>query len=232
MPQVARLVVPGLPHHITQRGNRRLQTFFRPEDYQTYLMLMAEACARHGVEIWSYCLMPNHAHLIAVPSAESALAEAMGEAHKRYTLRVNAREGWTGYLWQGRFGSYAMDERHTLNAARYIEMNPVAAGLVVSPTAYPWSSAAANVEGRTDLLVQRSVIPGFVPGWKDVLLAAVEDAERRKIELHTRTGRPLGSEEFISRLEGSTGRTNRLQKRGRKPRPTEQLPLPDGHIGN
>ena len=130
MARLARVVAPGYPHHITQRGNRRQQTFFSDEDYQTYIDLMAEWCAHFNVEIWSYCLMPNHTHLIAVPATSQGLASAIGEAHRRYARMVNFREGWRGYFWQGRFASFILDEHHLLAAARYIEQNPVRAGLV------------------------------------------------------------------------------------------------------
>ena len=104
MARLARFVIPGLPHHITQRGNRRQPTFFNDEDYAAYIELMAEWCRKEGVEIWSYCLMPNHTHLIAVPKSEDGLRRAIGESHRRYTRRINFREKWRGYLWQGRFG--------------------------------------------------------------------------------------------------------------------------------
>ena len=130
MARLARLVIPGLPHHVTQRGNRRQQTFFNDGDYVAYLELMAEWCREEGVEIWSYCLMPNHVHLIAVPKTEDGLRRAIGEAHRRYTRRINFREKWRGYLWQGRFASFIMDEPYLLAAARYVELNPVRAKLV------------------------------------------------------------------------------------------------------
>ncbi len=95
-----------MPHHVTQRGNRRQQTFFSDGDYAAYRELMAQWCREYAVEIWSYCLMPNHAHLIAVPSGEDGLRLAIGEAHERYTRRINFRERWRGYLWQGRFASF------------------------------------------------------------------------------------------------------------------------------
>ena len=116
MGQVARVVVPDYPHHITQRGNRRQQTFFAEEDYRAYLHLMSEWCSKHGVDIWAYCLMPNHVHLIGVPQSIEGLARAIGEAHRRYTRRVNFREGWRGHLWQGRFASYVLDEAHLMAA--------------------------------------------------------------------------------------------------------------------
>ncbi len=98
MARSARVVIPGLPHHITQRGNRRQQTFFNDEDYAAYLELMAQWCRDEGVEIWSCCLMPNHIRLIAVPSSEKGLRWAIGEAHRLDTRRINFREKWRGYL--------------------------------------------------------------------------------------------------------------------------------------
>ena len=130
MARLARVVVPGLPHHITQRGNRRQQTFFCDEDYRSYLELMGQWCGAHQVEIWAYCLMPDHVHLIAVPQSADGLRRAVGEAHRRYTRMVNFREGWRGHLWQGRFASFVLDERYLLTAARYVELNPVRAGLI------------------------------------------------------------------------------------------------------
>lgn len=119
MARLARLVIPGLPHHVTQRGNRRQQTFFNDGDYAAYIELMAQWCREEGVEIWSYCLMPNHVHLIAVPKTEDGLRRAIGESHRSYTRRINFREQWRGYLWQGRFASFIMDEPYLLAAARY-----------------------------------------------------------------------------------------------------------------
>ena len=154
MARLARVVVPGLPHHITQRGNRRQQTFFCDEDYEYYLELMGQWCTVHQVEIWAYWLMPNHVHLIAVPRSPDGLRLAIGEVHRRYTRMVNFREGWRGHLWQGRFASFVLDEPYVLTAARYVELNPVRAGLVKAPSRYRWSSAAAHVRGKDDALVQ------------------------------------------------------------------------------
>ena len=120
MPRIARVVAPGMPHHITQRGNRRLQTFFSDNDYRTYIDLMKEWCDTRGVEIWAYCLMPNHVHMIAIPETRESLKLAIGEAHRRYSRMINFREGWKGHLWQGRFASYVMDEKYLLACARAI----------------------------------------------------------------------------------------------------------------
>ena len=137
MARIARVVCPGIPHHVTQRGNRRQETFFCDEDYAAYLDLMAERCRHWGVEVWAYCLMPNHVHLIAVPSTEDGLARAIGQAHCRYTRMVNFRENWRGYLWQGRFASFPMDESYFISCARYIGLNPVRAQLVTRATDWP-----------------------------------------------------------------------------------------------
>ena len=125
MARLARVVASGLPHYVTQRGNRCQQTFFCDDDYRTYLELMAEWCGAHQVEVWAYCLMPNHVHMIAVPHSADGLGRAIGEVHRRYTSMVNLREGWRGHLWQGRFASFILDKPYLLTAARYVELNPV-----------------------------------------------------------------------------------------------------------
>ena len=140
MVRIARVIATGIPHHITQRGNRRMPTFFGDEDYQSYLALMAEWCQRLGIEIWAYCLMPNHVHLIAVPETDDGLRRGIGEAHRRYSRLINFRENWRGHLWQGRFASFPMDETYLLAAAWYVEMNPVRARLASDPAS--WLGAA------------------------------------------------------------------------------------------
>lgn len=154
MARIARAVAPGIPHHITQRGNRRQQTFFNDEDYQVYLELMSEWCITYDVSAWAYCLMPNHVHLILVPDKKEGLNLAVGEAHRRYTRRINVREGWRGHLWQGRFSSFILDERYLLACARYVELNPVRAGLVKNPEDWPWSSAEPHIAEKDDILVK------------------------------------------------------------------------------
>ena len=218
MARLARIVVPQIPHHVTQRGNRRQQTFFQDGDYSAYLDLMAEWCAKEGVEVWAYCLMPNHVHLIAVPETAQALGRAIGETHRRYTRRINAREDWTGFLWQGRFGSCAMDERHTLAAARYIELNPVRAKLVRRPQAYRWSSAAAHLAGQDDRLVRVEPLLDRVPNWRDFLSAGTAESDLDALRKHARTGRPLGDAAFVSQVEVLTARKLRKAKPGPKPK--------------
>ena len=219
MARLARLVIPGLPHHITQRGNRRQQTFFNDGDYEAYLELMSEWCREEGVEIWSYCLMPNHVHLIAAPKTEAGLRRAIGEAHRRYTRRINFRKKWRGYLWQGRFASFIMDEAYLLAAARYVELNPVRAKLVANPADWPWSSAKPHLSGRDDRLVKAAPLLAMVSDWKAFLRSALPEEELRAIREHGHTGRPLGSLAFLDRLEVLVGRVLKPQKPGPKPKP-------------
>jgi putative transposase len=214
MPRLARAIVPGFPLHITQRGNRRQRTFFCDDDYVRYLQLMAEWCARYRVEIWSYCLMLNHTHLIAVPETADGLRRAIGEAHRRYTAEVNRREGWTGCLWQGRFFSFVMDERYLLAAARYIELNPVRAGLVARASDYPWSSARAHLFGRDDGLVKAAPLLARVEDWSAFLNAGAAPETADQLRSHERTGRPLGSDDFITHVEGLLNRVLRRRKPG------------------
>ena len=218
MARLARVVVPDLPHHVTQRGNRRQAVFFRPADYQTYRTLLGHWCRYYRVQVWAYCLMTNHVHLILVPQTEAGLRQALGEAHRRYTRLINFREGWRGHLWQGRFASFVLDEPYLLAAARYVELNPVHARLVVDPATYPWSSAAAHLRGEDDGLVTVRPLLELVPAWRTLLASGLPQAEIPQLERHERTGRPLGSAAFVAGLEQRLARALLPRKPGPKPR--------------
>jgi putative transposase len=222
MARLARVVVPGVAHHVTQRGNRRQPTFFQDDDYAAYLALLGEWCGRYGVEVWAYCLMPNHVHLIVVPDSEDGLRRGLGEAHRRYTRRINFREGWRGHLWQGRFASFAMEERYLLRAARYVELNPVRAKLCRVPWRWRWSSAAAHVAGQEDALVRAAPLLERVKDWREYLLEPREAKEEELWRQHERTGRPLGESVFLDRVERRLGRVVRPAQRGRKPKQQKQ----------
>ena len=215
MARIPRITVPGLPHFVTQRGNRNQPIFFEPADYVLYRDLLAGRCRQAPVEVWAYCLMPNHAHLIAVPHSPDALRKAVGEAHQRYTSQVNARMGWQGYLWQGRFASFAMDDRYTLAAARYVELNPVRANLSSRAEDYPWSSARAHLLGRDDGLVKAAPLLARVSDWASFLSQKTDADLSSELRRHATTGRPLGNEFFIQELERSLGRALRAKKGGR-----------------
>ena len=216
MPRIARVVAPGVPHLLTQRGNRRLPTFLCDDDYRAYLDLMAEWCGHHGVEVWAYCLMPNHVHLVVVPPSAESLRCAIGEAHRRYSRRVNFREGWRGHLWQGRFASFPMDEPHLLLAARYVELNPVRARLHRVPWRWRWSSTAAHLKGKDDALCRVAPLLERVSDWREFLGEGVGEEEAELLRSRERTGRPLGDARFIARLERLLGRVLRPGKPGPK----------------
>lgn len=216
MPRMARIVVPGYPHHVTQRGNRRQRTFFEDADYQAYIDLLNELSGAAGVDVWAYCLMPNHVHVIAVPQHEQSLAKLFGVAHHRYALRVNTIHDWRGHLWQERFHSFVMDEAHLLAAVRYVELNPVRADLCARADDWRWSSVHAHLRDTSDGLV--TTVPMFerISDWRRYL--SEEDAPNLldNLRKHTRTGRPAGDEMFIERLEEATGRRLRRRKPGPK----------------
>ena len=217
MPRIPRLVVPGYPHHVTQRGNRRQRTFFNTQDYKAYSGFITEALPKAECEIWAYCFMPNHVHFVIVPQHTNSLALLFKEAHRRYTRRINFRENWRGHLWQERFHSFVMDDRHLIATVRYVELNPVAAGLYERPQDWRWSSVHAHLHAEDDDLV--SVIPMLerCPDWKEYLGGRQSAEMLQNVRKHTRTGRPLGNEHFIETLESLTGRSLKRQKPGRKP---------------
>ena len=158
--------------------------------------------------------MPNHVHVIAVPQDDKGLTRAIGEAHRKYTLLVNGREGWQGHLWQGRFSSYPMDDHYVLAATCYIEMNPVRANLVKRPQDWRWSSATAHLEGKRDGIVILSPLAEMVGDWSDFLADKADYG--KDIRRHESTGRPLGSQEFVTHLEEKLGRRLRKMKTGPK----------------
>ena len=214
MARIARVVVPDHPHHVTQRGNRRQQIFFSAHDYQLYIDLLAKHADKSGVTIWAYCLMPNHVHLVAVPSDETGLTSCLSQTHRSYALRINQRYEWKGHLWQERFFSFVMDEAHLFSAVRYIECNPVRAKLCDEPSDWLWSSARAHLTGVSDRLLKNKPMLGRVDNWKEYLSGGCYDDEE-SIRKHTTSGRPSSRVEFLRQIERLTGRV--LQKR--KPGP-------------
>lgn len=216
MPRMARVVVPDLPHHVTQRGNRRQAVFLRDEDWSTYLNVLRTACVASGTRIVAYCLMPNHVHFVMVPAHEDGLRAVLADTHRRYTRGINFREGWRGHLWQERFHSFVMDQAYLHAAVPYVENNPVRAGLSAEPAQWPWSSAAEEVSGGGCDLVDWGLRAHLLDLDRDPDSLQAEDTVER-IRLHTRTGRPLGSGAFVERLEGMTGRALAPRKPGPKP---------------
>ena len=217
MPRIARIIAPGYPHHITQRGNNRATVFFDNEDRQTYLKLLAGYAHKHALQIWAYCLMDNHVHLLIVPETETALARGIGLTNQVYTQYLNRKLNQSGRIWQNRFFSCVVEnEQYLWAVARYIERNPLKVGLAKNAEDYPWSSAKAHLTGSDDPVLsspswldppERNAYAGFVFA-EDI---AMDDGIRRA----TRTGRPFGSESFIDMLELRLDQTLRPRKAGR-----------------
>lgn len=193
MPRVARLVVPGIPRHITQRGNNRQDVFFVDDDRIFYLRMLRKYSDENGLEVLGYCLMRDHIHLVAIPSREDSLASAVGQTHFVYTQYINGLHGRSGHLWQNRFYSCALDEEHFWNAMRYVERNPVRAGAASRAWEYRWSSAAVHCGGNNEVrLVDLRKWNGMigVQDWQAALSAGQNDAavkELRRIHRHGQT---------------------------------------------
>ena len=224
MARLARIVIPDVPHHVTQRGNRRLPVFFGDNDRAAYLALVAAACSERAMTCLAWCLMDNHIHLIFVPKRAEDLAAALGEAHRRYSRRVNFREGWRGYLFQGRFASYPMDDAHLMAAVRYVENNPVAAGMVGQAEDWRWSSARSHVAGRRvadDPLTDVAALGRHVRNWRALLAHGLEAADltaAEAMEARLRTGRPLAGPGWIKAMEARLARPLAPARPGPKPR--------------
>jgi putative transposase len=203
MARLPRLVVPHLPHHVVQRGNRRLEVFFSDADRIAYLDNIRDACKRYGVIIWAYCLMNNHVHFVAIPAEADSLARCFSEAHVRYTRRINLQKDWKGHLWQARFGSSVLDEKHLIAAVRYIERNPVRAGIVRDAWEYPWSSAAYHT-GQTDqdrLVESDEMLRELIGDWQPYLRDDDQEDFLKSVRRDSLVNRPLGDEVFVRDLE-------------------------------
>jgi putative transposase len=218
MARLARVIVPGLPHHVTQRGNGGARTFFSDDSYRLYLRLLTEECRAARVACLAYVLMPNHVHLILVPGDQDGLRKALSATHRAYAGINNARRGKTGHFWQGRFGSVAMDGDHTGAALRYVLMNPVRASLVRRPEDWPWSSARALLTGTPDGLTDVKAVTGQF-GDIRALIGGTPADEMMALALRRAEtiGRPLGTASFVANLERKLKRSLTPRKRGPKP---------------
>lgn len=217
MARLARAVFPGIAHHVTQRGNGRAQTFFSDDDYQLYRDLLAEHAAKARVEVWSWVLMPNHVHLILVPSEPDGLRRCLSGVHRRYAGHIHAREKRSGHFWQGRFGCVAMDEAHLGAALRYVALNPVRARLTQRAADWRWSSLHALLAPDPgDGLTTTAPVLSRYPNFADLIAAGEDEALSSSLRRAETIGRPVGAKDFLARLEGEAGRTLIPGKRGRK----------------
>ena len=215
MARLARAVFPGIPHHVTQRGNGRQQTFFDDGDYALYRALLREHCAAANVAAWAWCLMPNHVHLILVPDDEDGLRRALARVHRAYAGHIHQGLRRTGHFWQGRFGCVAMDEAHCAAALRYVAMNPVRAGLVARAQDWRWSSVRAQLGIEPDLITAVAAVAARAPDFGAMLEAAEDEEATMRLRRAESVGRPVGSEAFLDGLEQDHGRRVKPRRRGR-----------------
>lgn len=217
MARIARVVVPGAPHLVIQRGADNRQVFFSADDYREYMRLVGDSCAKWKVRIWAYCLMPNRVHLVVQPATENALARALGEAHRRYAKKVNEKAGRAGRLWHARFSSCTLQANWLAKAMRFVERTPVDSGMLPGVGDYPWCSAASRLKGQDDPMGVKGLPPG-VRNWEAFVNKPNDEAEQTVLLAHERTGRPIGDGDWVLSLEKEMGRRLRPRKRGRKPK--------------
>lgn len=222
MPRLSRTVFADVPHHITQRGNRREEVFFTDTDRAYYLEWLKNYSVRYEVDVLAYCLMTNHIHLVLVPATEQGLQQVLKPLHMRYAQYINRSRGWKGHLWQGRYFSSALDESYTWAAIRYVERNPVRARLVRKAERYPWSSAAGHCGLKKDTLIsgKQEWQKRFekIGDWSSWLAERDEMEELDYLQRNVSKGLPCGSEKFIQRLETLAGRELKFRPQGRPPK--------------
>ena len=220
MPRRARIVFPSVPHHVTQRGNHRERVFFNRGDYMAYLALLRENAERFVVDIVAYCLMPNHVHLVVIPSSPDAMHLALKAVHGHFAQRINRMRELKGHLWQGRYFSSPLDGDYLLNATRYVELNPVRARMVAKAEDYAWSSAAAHCGQRSDPILRgepRSILLTGIRDWSRWLAEGLSTDTLETLRNHGSQNLPCGSAEFVARLEKAAGRHLRFRPRGGQP---------------
>jgi putative transposase len=212
------VVAEGVAHHVTQRGNGRQQVFRNPADFALYKDLLMRYAERSGLGLWAYCLMPNHIHLVWVPTRKESLPSALGRTHADYAKHFNIAGRTCGHVWQARYFSCPMDLWQCWRAMAYVERNPVRAGLVTAAADYPWSSAAAHTGWADDPMVDLAAWRSEYDAarWSTVLTTSIdEEAAAERVRQATLRGRPLGDEAFVQRLEEITGRCLHYRPPGR-----------------
>jgi putative transposase len=227
MPRIARVVLPGIPLHITQRGIRRLNVFGNDADRRIYVELLQESCRRFHLRICAYCLMTNHVHFVAIPESKDSVWKTFHRCHGIYAKQFNMRYAFTGHLWQARPFSCALDDDHLWAAIRYVERNPVRAHMVECAEDYGWSSAAAHCGLREDRLLDPEWISSNrIHNWSQWLAASNPSKIDQRLRDRTFTGRPCGDETFIKEAERLLGRHLAPQKPGPKPQQLTVITTP------
>lgn len=224
MARLPRLVVPDQPHHVIQRGNDRQPIFREADDYAVFLKWLREAARQYKVAIHAYVLMPNHIHLLVTPADAQGLGRMMQWVGRFYVPHFNRKYVRTGTLWEGRYKATVIDsERYFMTCSRYIELNPVRAGLVVDPGEYPWSSYAHHVGSKSDPFLTGHPLYwalGNTPfereaAYRELVAQGLADAEVQTLRDATEKAWAFGSRDFVARLERQTSRRIQPAKRGR-----------------
>lgn len=210
MPRRPRIFIPGHPVHVIQRGNNRGQVFFGGEDGKKYLDWLAAAATQHGLAIHAYVLMSNHIHLLASPEHSQSLPRAMRDVNWHYSRYVNQTQERTGSLWEGRYRASVLDsDSYFFSCSRYIELNPVRAGLAATPGAYRWSSYRHNGEAKADpvvtphpLYMMLSDTPeARAEAYRTLFEGALAEKTVDDIRGAVNGGRPLGPDSFAAFVE-------------------------------
>jgi putative transposase len=229
MARAARIVIPGLPHHVVQRGADRLSVFGTDADYLAYLQMLGQQAQRARLAVLGYCLMRDHVHLVVVPRTSASLAQAIGRTHWLYTQHVNRLRDREGPLWQNRFFSCPLDEAHLADVLLYVERNPMRARQARYPWSYRWSSASAHANatdpaGLLDMSLWRRV--STPAQWRSLLVRPDAEEMVKRIRRATSTGRPLATDSTLDRLERRLGRRLRALPVGRPRKSSSQSVAP------
>jgi putative transposase len=220
MPRTARASVGGYCYHVLNRGNARGQVFHADADYRAFLQTVADTRAFVPMRVLAYCLMPNHFHLVLWPHADGDLSRFLHRLSTAHVRRYHCRYRGTGHVWQGRFKAFPIQEdEHLLIVLRYVERNPVRAGLVAWAEDWFWSSAAAEAVVRVDAgPVAR------LAEWLDWVNRPNTEAEAERLRECTARGRPFGSDGWAAATAVRLGLGASLRPRGRPPRSTADGP--------
>jgi putative transposase len=213
---MARVVFPGVPHHITQRGVRRFNVFLDDADHRRYLELLAIYAPKFGLGITAYSVMTNHVHIVGVPEHEDSIAKVFRDCHGIYAAEFNKKHSKSGHVWQARPYSCVLDEAHMWAAIRYVERNPVRAGMVARAEDYLWSSARGHCGLTADPLLTPNFDQSLVKDWSAWLAEGTQSDSELRVRARTYTGRPCGDDDFVKKVEAVVGRRLSPGKPGRK----------------
>ncbi|NOX77149.1 MAG: transposase [Gammaproteobacteria bacterium] len=232
MPRKPRFFLPDVPVHIVQRGHSREPVFFEDSDYQAYLGWLKEAAERYDCDIHAYVLMNNHIHILATPRDKQGVSRMMQYIGRRYVPYINYTYGTSGSIWEGRYkASLISDEQYLLICMRYIELNPVRANMVRSPSYYRWSSYRYNAQGKKGDIVTEHALYTVMgktrvlrcKNYKSLFKSHIDDELLKSIHAAWQTGTPLGNDDFREKIERKLKTKIGQARRGRPNSPAKGL---------